>query len=484
MDEKPQILIIEDEYVPATLYKTVIEEGGLGTALICTDSRQALAMMENKPIALVLLDLIMPFVGGQELLEKITVQYPHIPVIILTGEEKLETAVECMKRGAFDFMTKPVDSTRLNMAIRHALTIRELQREVSKLSRLAEDQDLEHPEAFAGIVTRSAKMFRIFSYLEAVADSPKPILLTGESGTGKELLAQAIHRLARPDEPFVAVNVSGIEDMVFSDSLFGHRRGSFTGADRPRKGFIEEAGKGTLFLDEIGDLGQSSQIKLLRLLQEGEYYPLGSDTPRMSQARIVAATNASLSELVRQGNFRRDLYYRLIAHQVILPPLRERREDVAELAYHFLKQADREFRRGIRFRIPDDLLKAMTEYDFPGNVRELQGMMYNAVGASQGEELQVQVIRDYLSAAGMDARLDTVVSPSEDGGAFESSPNKAVHGPEGLVLTGTGVPTMAAVEDFLYDRALALCEGNQSKAASMLGVSQSTLSRWLRRNQS
>jgi DNA-binding NtrC family response regulator len=223
----------------------------------------------------------------------------------------------------------------------------------------------------------------IFSYLCAIVRSYEPILIIGESGTGKELVARALHQLRSPDQPWVAVNVAGLDDVVFSDTLFGHVKGAYTGADQNRNGMIEEAADGILFLDEIGDLSMTSQVKLLRLLQEGEYYPLGSDQPRKSKAHIVTATNQNLADKESAGTFRRDLHFRLCSHRVELPPLRERKEDLEPLLDYFLVEAAESMEKK-KPTVPPELLTLLSTYSFPGNVRELRSMVYDAVSIHVG----------------------------------------------------------------------------------------------------
>ncbi len=278
-----------------------------------------MGMLNTHDIGLVLLDLTMPHISGEELLEQIVTDYPHIRVVILSGMNQLEAAVNCMRLGAFDYFVKTVEEERLVEGVRRAIRMIDLENENRDIRQKLFGDQLDSPEVFAPIVTNNAAMKTRFQYLEAVAPSSQPILITGESGVGKELIAQVIHALSKKSGALISLNAAGLDDNVFADTLFGHVRGAFTGADSVRKGMIEQAAEGTLFLDEIGDLSPASQIKLLRLLQDGEYYPLGSDEPKQMTARVVVATHANLEEKISNGSFRRDLYYRLIAHNVHLP---------------------------------------------------------------------------------------------------------------------------------------------------------------------
>jgi DNA-binding NtrC family response regulator len=291
------ILIVDDELSILLAIDTTLQLSGFNNIITCQDSREVGHILQNKNVELILLDLNMPHVDGETLLDRIGREYPDIPVIVVTGAVDVDTAVHCMKVGAFDYVVKPVEEGRLLSAVSRALDFRELKRENIALKQRILKEDLENPEAFQEIITKDKKMFSIFQYIESIAGSSQPVLIQGETGVGKELIARAVHRLSRPKGAFVAVNVAGLDDNVFSDTLFGHVKGAFTGADRDRSGLIEKASSGTLFLDEIGDLSSSSQVKLLRLLQEREYFPLGLDEPRKTNARIVASTLADLKSL-------------------------------------------------------------------------------------------------------------------------------------------------------------------------------------------
>ncbi|MCK5914400.1 MAG: sigma-54-dependent Fis family transcriptional regulator, partial [Desulfuromusa sp.] len=279
------VLLVDDE-LPwlRSLSLTLEGPAGVTNLLQCQDSREVMAVLEQNDIGLVLLDLTMPHLSGEELLEQIVSEYPHIRVIILSGMNQLETAVNCMRSGAFDYFVKTVEEERLVDGVHRAIRMVELEYENRAISKRFFRDRLDAPEVFAPIITQNAAMRTRFQYLEAVAPSSQPILITGESGVGKELVAQAIHTLSGHGGSLVSVNVAGLDDNVFADTLFGHVRGAFTGADNIRKGMIERAAGGTLFLDEIGDLNSASQVKLLRLLQNGEYYPLGSDQPKQMTA--------------------------------------------------------------------------------------------------------------------------------------------------------------------------------------------------------
>jgi DNA-binding NtrC family response regulator len=296
----------------------------------------------------------------------------------------------------------------------------------------------------------------VFSYVEAVARSPQPLLVMGESGVGKELVAAAAHGLSGAPGRLVAVNVAGLDDTMFADTLFGHVRGAFTGADQPRRGIVEEAADGTLFLDEIGDLSTASQVKLLRLLQEGEYFPIGSDRPKRAKARVVVATHQDLAALERAGRFRRDLYYRLVTHRVRIPPLRERKDDIPLLIDHFLEEAARELGKR-KPTPPRQLAQLLATHDFPGNVRELKAMVYDAVSRHEGRVLSMEAFRDAI-------------------GHENERPAPHVNPFAGL----DRLPTMREALELLIQESMRRSAGNQSLASRLLGISQPALSRRLK----
>lgn len=450
------ILICDDDQPTAELYATILEAAGWNNAIVLTDPREVMPSLAADDIGVIVLDLYMPEITGKELLEQISAEYPAIPVIILTLEDNVDVAVDCMRIGAFDFMTKPVDPNKLANSVALAEQMRGLKTQVEILSRRRRPVSLRNPDAFAKIITNSDAMYRLFEYVEAIAPSPTAALITGESGTGKELIARAIHDASGRVGRFIAVNVSGLDDTMFSDTLFGHMRGAYTGADSVRRGLIESAADGTLFLDEIGDLPTGSQVKLLRLLQEREYYPLGADSPNASTARIVAATNTDLAELQQTGAFRKDLYYRLMTHHLHLPALRDRPEDVRVLVNHFVNESAATLVKQAP-AVPETVLRTLSQYDFPGNVRELQSLVMDAVSrTASGQPLAADGLADYLSSRQPDreSAVDTELFP----------------------LSGE-LPTLKEVEDRLIRLALQRADGNQTVAARMLGVSQSTLSR-------
>jgi two-component system, NtrC family, response regulator HydG len=308
------------------------------------------------------------------------------------------------------------------------------------------------------MVTVSNSMKVIFKYISAIAASTKPVLITGESGVGKELIARAIHNASNRRGKFVAVNVAGLDNVTFSDTLFGHRKGAYTGADIERRGLIEEAADGTLFLDEIGSLDNCSQIKLLRLFQENEYYPLGSDICKTARTTIIAATNENLYIRMKENLFRKDLFYRLLTHHIEVPPLRTRKEDLTVLVDHFLIQASKSLDKK-KPEIPPGLLDLLGTYDFPGNIRELESLMFDSVGRCQSRQLDISLFEQYI------AKQNGVSTNS-----FEADTCNQYHIP----YFGK-FPKLREVEDFLIEDAIQKAGGSQYGAAELLGCAQSTL---------
>ncbi len=389
------ILVVDDEMIVLKGVRRTLLADGRDDVLICSDPRSVEEMVDAEPPALILLDLNMPHISGQELLERLTTSHPEIPIIIVTAEHDVRIAVDCMKQGAYDYLTKPALPEEITATVRRALEHKELVDENQRLRSKLLDEELANPDAFESIITVDPAMRRVFAYIEVVAKGSHPVLVTGETGTGKELVARAIHNLSGRKGPFTAVNVAGLDDTMFSDTLFGHKPGAFTGAAGVRRGMIEAAGKGTLFLDEIGDLAESSQVKLLRVLQEREYLTLGDDTPRKLDARVVTATHHDPDSL------RRDLYFRLRAYHVRIPPLRERLGDLPALVNHFVRHAANDLEKDAP-TIPDSLYVQLGRHEFPGNVRELQAMVFDAMARHTEGPLPMEPFAETMGGASND----------------------------------------------------------------------------------
>ena len=454
------VLLVDDE--PAWLRSvslTLARSAGISNVITCQDSRQVPEILAEGRVGLVLLDLTMPHIAGEDLLALISERHPEIATIVVSGMNQVDTAVNCMRLGAFDYFVKTVEEDRLVSGVMRAIRMLDLERENREMSTRLLSGELKHPEAFANIVTRDRVMQTIFGYIEAVASSPQPLLITGESGGGKELFARAAHGLSGCSGPLVALNVAGLDDTVFADTLFGHVRGAYTGAEQPRRGMVEEAADGTLFLDEIGDLSVVSQVKLLRLLQEGEYYPLGSDRPKRLKARIIVATHCDLAAREAEGKFRRDLFYRLRTHCVHVPPLRERIGDIPLLLEHFLADAARSLGKK-KPACPAELPRLLSTYHFPGNVRELKALVFDAVSLHRDRILSMD---SFVRAIGSGASRP-VVEFSDDNRFADME----------------RLPTFSEAADMLVAEAMKRSGGNQTIAARLLGISQPALSKRLK----
>ncbi len=460
------IILVDDEQQILISYEAMLCSEGIDHIISVNDSRNVLPLLSSQEASLVILDLNMPYMSGIELLDKIHHEFSHVAVIIVTALNDLDNAVECMKKGAVDYIVKPVEQSRFIISVKKSLEISELRSEVTGLKKhlsalkhqLLSDT-LEHESAFASYLTRSRKMRSLFHYMEAVARSDEPVLIMGETGTGKELLSRAVHDISGVAGAFVAVNVAGLDDTMFSDTLFGHTKGAFTGADSTREGLIVKAAGGTLFLDEIGDLNEMSQIKLLRLLEEG--------VPNKSGARIVACTNRDLHKRISAGQFREDLYYRLAAVQVLVPPLRERTEDIPLLLDAFLELSADTLKKK-KPTPPHELSTLLSTYYFPGNIRELKAMVFDAVARHKGGVLSLDNFKQFIMDKG------DHIQPGYSSAGGESG---------SLINLSKGFPTIKEVIDSLVSKALERAKGNQGIAASLLGITRQALNRRLTKKE-
>ena len=461
------VMMVDDEAQAITSFEMTLRSANMNNFIRCHDSRDVMPLLSGQEIEVMLLDLRMPHISGEELLPMITADYPEIPVVVVTGSNDVDTAVKCMQHGAFDYILKPVEKSRLIGGVKRAVELRELQRENQLLKAHVLSDKLEKPEAFSEIITVSTGMRSIFQYIEAIANSPRPVLITGETGVGKELVAKAVHTLSNREGDFVPVNVAGLDDHVFADTLFGHKKGAFTDAREARNGLIERAAGGTLFLDEIGDLSTTSQVKLLRLLQEGEFFPLGSDVAKRSDARILVATNQDLDALQSTGKFRKDLYYRLCDHNIHIPRLRRRREDLPVLVEHFLQKASKTLDKK-KPTPPVELITLLSTYHFPGNIRELESMIFDAVSSHTSGKLSMDLFKTHISKKHPISSADPADSPPEKGTPISFSHQ---------------LPTLKQIEQLLIDEALKRSNSNQSIAALSLGISRQALNKRLKKSQ-
>ncbi len=461
----PPILLVDDEKQILYSYGLMLNRAGLENVLNIEDSRNVLPLLAAQDVAVIVLDLVMPHLSGTELLAKIKLEFPHIPVIVMTALNELDKAVECMKAGASDYLVKPVEKNRFISSIQRALEMKDLRNEITSLKSHFLKGELEHEAAFSSIVTKSKKMTAVFHYIEAVSKYQKPVFITGETGTGKELIARAVHQVSGLKGDFIAVNVAGLDDTMFSDTLFGHKKGAFTGADKDREGLIVRASGGTLLLDEIGDLNESSQVKLLRLIEEEIYYPLGSDAPETSYARVIACSNQDIQKRITEGKFRKDLYYRLCTHHIHIPPLRERLEDIPLLLDYFLDDAAASQKKK-KPAPPRELVILLSNYHFPGNIRELKAMVFDAVAQHKTGMLSMDSFKDFIKQKG----------------SFSETPSLLPVQNSASMLDIFGhFPTLKETEDYLISDALKRSNGNQGIAASLLGIKRQALNRILKR---
>ena len=370
--QSAQILVVDDDQSLREFLEIFLAKDGF-RVVTAGDGEEALKILDRLPVDLVLADIRMPKVDGLTFLKNIREKGLKLPVIIITAYASLDSAVQAKREGAFDYVAKPFKLDDLRRLIKKALK-----------KRFEEAGWKPEEDSFAGILGRSPAMRRIFELLPRVAKAPSNVLITGESGTGKELVARAIHRLSpRAKGPFVVVNCGGIPPNLLESELFGYVKGAFTGAHKDKPGLFLQAHQGTIFLDEIGDLPHELQVKLLRVVQEKSILPLGSTQEIEVDVRIISATNRDLEAEVLAGHFREDLFYRLNVISIHLPPLRERREDIPLLVKHFLEKYARKMNKEIE-GISDYALKALMEYDFPGNVRELENIIERSVALESG----------------------------------------------------------------------------------------------------
>jgi len=454
------ILLVDDEASwLRSMSLTLESEGGLNNLLTCQDGSRVPALLAEQEVSLVLLDLTMPGVSGETLLQQIREAHPELPVIIVSGRNQLETAVRCMRSGAQDYFVKGAEIDRLLVSIRRLIEISDLQAENQRLRQSVQQLQLKHPAAFEEIVTVSPKMQALFRYVEAIAGGRDPVLISGESGVGKELLAQALHAVANPRGAWVPVNAAGLDDELFMTTLFGqHGEGSSR-----KRGLVERARGGTLFLDEIGELGEQSQKALLRFAQSGEYLPVGGDIPWRSDARLVCATNRDLDDMVTDGRFRRDLYLRLRSHLIQIPPLRERKEDLIPLLQLFLQEAAEALNKPVPTP-PTELPLLLAAYDFPGNVWELRTMVFDAVVEHTSRILSMEKFRQAMN-------LTRDVALPREGGEESAPP---------LVFPGR-LPTLAEAGQLLVAEAMQRAGNNQAIAASLLGITRQALNQRLKK---
>jgi len=449
------ILVVDDEKNYLLVMETLLAEEGY-EVLTAESGEQALRLMEDSDLDLVLTDMKMPRMDGIELLSRIKEVQPHLPVIMMTAFATVDKAVEAMKKGAFDYITKPFENEELMLTIRKALDMNRLVRENRELTKA-----LRERYGFGNIIGKSKSMLNIYRVIEKVSETRANVLITGESGTGKELIARAIHfNSPRSKGPFVAVNCSALAETLLESELFGHEKGAFTGAHATRKGRFELSSGGTLFLDEIGEMSPNLQAKLLRVLQERTIERVGGSETIAVDVRVIAATNRDLKQEVTAGRFRDDLFYRLNVVHIHLPPLRDRPDDLPALAAHFIKKFSQENKRP-DLKISPAALRRIYAYSWPGNVRELENAIERAVILCSGDTIEPEdLLEEYDRADQEKAAAEQVADLEVDG----------------FIPVGLSLPqAVEAVEKKLIERALARTDHVQAHAAELLGIKKNVM---------
>ncbi|PNU19636.1 DNA-binding response regulator [Geothermobacter hydrogeniphilus] len=450
MKQLAQILLIDDEPHNREALSLLLTGSGFQVEAVGT-GEEALKVLQQTPYAVVITDLFLPGVSGIDILKRVKIDYPYTNVVLITGNASAETAVESMKEGAFDYITKPIDFEKLKIIVTKALEKSQLVAENLYLR-----QQLRGKYAFDNIIGHGPAMQRVFSRLEKIVHTDSTILILGESGTGKELVARAIHfNGTRRNKPIIAINCGAIPAELLESELFGHVRGAFTGAVADKPGKFELADGGTVFLDEIGTMPPPLQMKLLRVLQEQEIERVGGRKPIKINVRVISATNADLEADVRAGRFREDLYYRLNVIPILLPPLRERREDIPLLVRHFLQKSCQEMQRNL-MSVSPEAMQALENYDWPGNVREMENVIERSVALTDGDRI---------------GRADL---PPDIGGLDEDAGDDRI-APR-VTERGIDMPaTVAEMERELIRDALRIGNGIKARAAALLGINRTTL---------
>lgn len=448
--DKAVVLVVEDDQHMRGLIANVLAESTMEFDTVCVENAHlAMDYIESTPVAVVVTDLRMPGASGLDLLRFTLALDPGIQVVMVTGHATVETAVEALKQGSFDYLRKPFDNVELLCTIERALQHHNL---CNENQRLREQQRLLSETG--SLIAASQGMEKVRRLIDAAAAHDCSVLITGESGCGKELVARQIQQQsARNKGAFVVINCAAIPENLIESELFGYRKGAFTGADRNKTGLFEEADHGTLFLDEINNAPLALQAKLLRVLQDGTFYPMGETTPVSVDVRVLAASNKNIGELIHKGEFREDLYYRLMVMEIAVPPLRDRRDDIPLLAYYFLNKHSTRLNKPVT-GIRTEVLGALLRHDWPGNVRELENLIQRMIIMTEGEKISMDVLPQNLSEEkNTSMRALDYISPQ----------------------------SLNEIEAYFIRKTLRECQGDRALAASILGIDKSTLWRKIKR---
>jgi len=451
---KHTILVVDDSTTTLDTLHEVLTREGYGV-ILCERGEDAIEKISENEVSVVLTDFMLPGIDGLEVLDYVTGKFSHVPVILITGHGSVDNAVEAMKKGAYDYLTKPIDLGRLRALVEKGITLHNIQMENISLHKKLSEQ-----KAFSEIIGTSPAIRGVLETVKQVAPTNTPVLITGESGTGKEMVANALHATSsRADGPFIKINSSAMPRELLESELFGHEKGAFTGAFKTKKGRFELADDGTLFLDEIGDMPPELQVKLLRVLQDGEFERLGGIQTLKADVRLITATNTNLEAAMAKGKFREDLYYRVKVVHIKIPSLRERAEDIPLLVSHYLKILRR--RHGGKKTVSEEAFAALVDYSWPGNIRELfnaleQAYVMSASDRIDGKNLPEEVVLNKKKHRSRDE------APAPPGEASESL-------------------KLVDAEKAFMRKALAQAGGNKAKAAKALGISLSTLLRKMKK---
>ena len=447
------IMVVDDDQGLLLSIKATLLSAGMPEPSLVSDSSQVMTLLRQNPYQVVLLDLVMPHIGGMDLLRQIKAEFPNIECIVVSAVDEAGSAVEALGLGAYDYLVKPINGDKLVIVVSHALERYSLRYEISLYQHKQSFSDLENPEFFKEMIAEDEAMALVFRQIETVAPTDYSVIINGESGTGKDMLARILHNLSnRSDAPFVAVNMAAVSRTIFEDEFFGHTKGAYTDASGEKIGYFEAAEGGTLFLDEITELDPSLQAKLLRVIEERELYRLGSTRVRDVNIRIIAATNRDIDRQIANDRFRADLYYRLNKYSIKVPPLRERTDDILPLARHFTRLHAEANNKPIDTLSPE-LVSTLIRYPFHGNVRELDNMIAAAVLLETESELTLSSFPD----------LRTSVSRTVNG--------------------GNGLIPLVDLEKQHILKVLEYTGGNKAEAAAILGINTSTVYRKIEKYQ-
>jgi DNA-binding NtrC family response regulator len=473
MDIPAPILLVDDEPLQQDMLKTSIYRRIQLRSKLAMNGQDALKILKedesSRAIKVVVMDLNMPVMDGMETLEVIKKKYPDLPVIMLTGSNDLGDAVQAMKLGAIDFVSKPCNAERLCVSIKNAMKISLLSTEVKRLQR-----EVKGAYSFSDLIGFDRGLKNVVALGQKAADSNIPILVMGETGVGKELFAKAIHGASkRRAEPFVAINCGAIPSQLVESTLFGHEKGAFTGATSKALGKFREAEGGTVFLDEIGELPMEAQVKLLRVIQQKEVEPVGGGKPIPIDVRIISATNRDLQEELKEGRFREDLYFRLNVFELVIPPLRKRKEDIPELVEYFLTR-EAALHGGTALHISNHALQNLLKYDWPGNVRQLENTIHKAMILSDGSEIHISSLGERSSgdvSLGASDAIEGVYSEGGDKSVYRDDDSYSIYNGNG------SLKTVEQVEKDMIAIALKMNDQNITQTSKMLGIAKSTLYR-------